>query len=426
MTTSNTQLPGAGAVPASNVSIDDSHLPLVCFSHLRWSFVWQRPQHLLTRIARQHPVYLIEEPRIHETDDAPHLAVSKESGITILTPSLPRTEGQKGGFTSRNNALIRTVLAKYFRHELSSPEVIAWYYTPMSLGALPAELHAVITVYDAMDELANFRGAPRELRDRERALMQRADLVFAGGPSLHESRKFRHPRAFCFPSGVDAAHFGARDVSCPEDIFRHPAPIVGFYGVLDERVDFDLVAGIADLRPDWTILMIGPVAKIEESDLAHRPNIHYPGMRSYNQLPHYLSRFDVAILPFALNEATQFISPTKTLEYMAGGKPIVSTAIRDVVDLYGEVVEVARTAEEFVEAIEMLWNESREEQAARSEKARALLTQHGWDTIAGRMMELIHEVRNNRSTFAALLQETIVQTPPTAPASPAFLQEVAD
>jgi UDP-galactopyranose mutase len=399
-----------------------SPIPLVCFCHLRWGFVWQRPQHLLTRIGKIHPVYLIEEPQLGSPGEEPNLLESRDAGVTILTPVLPSPAHPGGGFDAENNLEIRSLLSRYFRDELEKPDVIAWYYTPMAYGALPPDLNPTVTVFDAMDELSKFRGAPKALRDQERLLMQTADLVFAGGPSLHESRKFRHPRAFCFPSGVEADHFRRGETDCPADIAGLPGPIVGFYGVLDERIDFDLVGGIADARPEWSILMIGPQAKISESDLACRPNIHYLGMRSYDELPHYLAHFDAAILPFALNEATRFISPTKTLEYLAGGKPVVSTAIKDVVDLYGEVIEVASTPEAFVEGIERLWNEPVQKHTSREVEVERILAQHDWDNIAVNMLKLIHEAQDTQATFEALLRDAEF----LAAAGLPYSQEVAD
>jgi UDP-galactopyranose mutase len=313
------------------------------------------------------------------------------------------------------------MLGEYFRDRLLRPEAVVWYYTPMALGALPDSVVPRATVYDAMDELANFRGAPRELRTQEQALMQAADLLFSGGPSLHDARKYRHPRAFCFPSGVDEAHFRYPGGPVPDDIAALPAPVLGFYGVLDERVDFDLVAGIADAMPNWSLAMIGPVVKIGEAELAHRDNIHYLGMRSYEELPRYLAHFDAAILPFALNEATRFISPTKTLEYLAGGKPVISTPIKDVIDLYVDVVEIADTPDGFVHAIQKLWSESPVEKSFRRHAVSSVLAQHHWDVIALRMQRLIREVLAGRSTLNSLIQEIHLRETPSFSSAPSVV-----
>jgi UDP-galactopyranose mutase len=393
-----------------------STLPIVCFSHLRWGFVWQRPQHILSRLTHLHPVYFIEEPILGSDTWSPSLRIDEDHGVTIVTPMIRVEDQVSGGFSLANRSVIRELLSDYFALELDSPEVVAWYYTPMAFGTLPTSLVPVATIFDAMDELANFRHAPVELRDRDRELMNAADLVFSGGPSLHDLRKYRHPRAFCFPSGVDEAHFRYAGGPVPDDIADLPSPVIGFYGVLDERVDFHLIAKMADLRPDWSFVMIGPVVKIEESELARRSNIHYLGMRTYEMLPRYLSRFDAAILPFAINEATRFISPTKTLEYLAGGKPVVSTPIRDVAVLYGDVVEIAETPEEFVSAIERQWNESPVQQAFRQHLVKSILAEHAWDVIASRMQRLIQDVVEGRSTFETMIRDA---NPPSAVGLPA-------
>jgi UDP-galactopyranose mutase len=356
---------------------------LICFSHLRWGFVWQRPQHLLTRFARDFDVYVVEEPEFEETQAAAELRVENRDQVVILTPVLPATPAFEYGFGDTNNRAISGLLAPFFQKhglgEAGAPNSIVWYYTPMALGAAPRGLDPALVVYDVMDELANFRGAPAAIRERERSLLARADLVFAGGPSLYTSRKGRHPRVFCFPSGVDAAHFAR--VHRSTDLDHLPRPIIGFYGVIDERIDLDLLAGIADRRPGWSIAMIGPVAKIDPDDLPTAPNLYYLGKRDYDELPGCLACFDAAILPFARNEATRFISPTKTLEYLSAGKPVVSTPIQDVLDLYGSVVEVAERPDDFVAAIERLWSEHPAQQRVRREASQRLVAEHSWDEI---------------------------------------------
>lgn len=410
-------------VVRGSAGFNASRLPVVCFSHLRWGFVWQRPQHLLTRISRQRPVYFVEEPLPAEGDGASCLRETVNDGVIVLTPVLSAAEFSGWGFNTGNNPAVRDLLADWFETRLPGSGVIAWYYTPMAIGALPHNVEPEAIIFDAMDELSKFRGAPTALIDNEQQLMRTADLVFAGGPSLYEARKRRHHSVHCFPSGVEAAHFGADGLACPEDIAHIKGPVIGFYGVIDERIDLDLVAGIADLRPDWTILMIGPLAKIEESDLPRRANIHYPGMRTYDQLPAYLARFDAAILPFAINDATRFISPTKTLEYLSGGKPVVSTPIRDVIDLYGNVVEIASNAEEFVQAITFLWSESARLKQSRARMVKQILQEHDWDYIASQMMDLLDGVlQQPASTGFAAATASIPRRIPTA----AIRGEVAD
>ena len=379
---------------------------LVCFSHLRWGFVWQRPQHLLTRRAHHLPVYVVEEPAFEAVPDA-ELREAAHGGVTVLTPVLPATDEPLWGFAPERHAAIRDMLAPRFAAlGLLGPDqgVIAWYYTPMARGAEPPGFAPALVVYDAMDELAAFRGAPASLRDREAALMARADLIFAGGPSLYAARKDRHPHVHCFPSGVEAAHFArAASLAPPAALAALPRPVLGYYGVLDERVDLALLAAVADARPEWSLALVGPLAKIAPADLPQRPNIHSFGQQAYADLPAFLAGFDVALLPFARNEATRFISPTKTLEYLAGGKPVVSTPIKDVVDLYGAVVAVAETPAAFVAAAERALAEPAAARERRLAAARALLAEHDWDAIADRMRTLVDEALASRRAGPALV-----------------------
>jgi UDP-galactopyranose mutase len=328
----------------------ETRATLICFSHLRWDFVFQRPQHLMTRFARDMNVIYVEEPVW--TEGPPSLAVRKSgSGVDIAVPQLPRGMDWKAVLDTQH-LLIDGLLAE---RGIESP--VLWYYTPMSL-AFSGHIDAATVVYDCMDELSAFRGAPPELVEWERRLFAQADLVFTGGYSLFEAKRPHHPRVFAFPSSVDIAHFArARDrLGDPPDQQSIPHPRIGHYAVLDERLDTGLVAALADARPDWQLILVGPVVKIAPEDLPRRANIHYLGPKTYDELPAYLSGWDVAFMPFALNESTRFISPTKTPEYLAAGLPVVSTPITDVIGIYGDsgLVEIARTPADFVTAIEHL------------------------------------------------------------------------
>jgi UDP-galactopyranose mutase len=357
---------------------------LVAFSHLRWSFVWQRPQHLLTRFAREMPVVVVEEPEYHRQDADVH--VRHDHGVTVVTPLLPRTT-ERYGFGNHVNGQIAHLVEPFI---CPGTDPMLWYYTPMALGAEPATVRPRLTVYDAMDDLASFRAAPPELRIREARLLSGVDLVFTGGPTLYRQRRDMHPSVHCFPSGVEAAHFAATTRTSPAERLAHrPHPILGYYGVIDERLDLDLLAEIADLRPDWTIALIGPVAKIDESTIPVRDNIVRFGQQAYADLPAFLACFDVALMPFARNEATRAISPTKTLEYLAGGKPVVSTPIADVITLYGDVVDIAATGTAFVAAIEAVLNRTNDADRQWRARAARLVATHDWDCIASAMLAVM-------------------------------------
>ena len=323
---------------------------LICFSHLRWDFVFQRPQHLMTRFARDRRVIFWEEPLGAAPGTEPSLGakVCPTSGVIVITPMIADdVHGE-----ARDTAL-KGLLDAYLHKE--NGDLVRWYYTPMML-TFSRHLEAVCTVYDCMDELKNFKFAPPELHALEDELLRTADVVFTGGYSLYEAKRASHPNIHPFPSSVDRKHFArAREEAIdPADQLGIPHPRFGFYGVVDERMDLDLLAQIADARPDWQLVIVGPVVKISPADLPMRPNIHYLGGKTYEELPRYLAGWDVALMPFAINESTKFISPTKTPEYLAGGRAVVSTPITDVIRHYGDLdgVKIAYDAAEFVEKCE--------------------------------------------------------------------------
>jgi len=382
-------------------SVPDPELvTLICFSHLRWDFVFQRPQHLMCRFARKMNVIYWEEPvdigphetaylRVREAEDYPN--------IRFIVPHLPAGMPEN----ARDAALKRLLDA----HVASiRGELVAWYYTPMMLPFSRA-LDADVTVYDAMDELSKFRFAPVRLLELEQELIDKADIVFTGGTSLYEAKKDRHDNVHCLPSSVDRAHFAkARaELFDPADQEDLPLPRLGFYGVIDERFDTELLDKVAQMRPQWSFVMVGPVVKISEDELPKRPNIHYLGGKTYAELPAYLSGWDVALMPFAMNESTQFISPTKTPEYLAGGKPVVSTPIRDVVRHYGrlEGVQIASTPEEFVAACEQALELSKHPESGWLAQADLMLSATSWDTTQARMAGLIADLLGTRARMAA-------------------------
>ncbi|WBH18143.1 UDP-galactopyranose mutase [Sphingomonas radiodurans] len=333
----------------------------------------------MTRLAVDHAVIFWEEPTYAAPDATPRVCRERDakSGVTVMTPVLPW-----GLPADEEQAILKSLLDA----ELASlpPVAVRWYYTPMML---PFSTHVVAdcTVYDCMDELSAFKNPPAGLLDRERDLLAAADVVFTGGSSLYEAKKDRHDNVHAFPSSIEAAHFGAARgaVAEPEDQARILGPKLGFAGVVDERMDIDLLAALADAHDDWSIVVIGPVVKIDPASLPKRRNLHFLGGRDYAELPAYMSGWDVALMPFALNEATRFISPTKTPEYLAAGCPVVSTPITDVVRHYGHLaaVQIAGTAEKFISACEtavasrddLSWRAEADEQLARGSWAGTVL-----------------------------------------------------
>jgi UDP-galactopyranose mutase len=372
--------------------------PLVVFSHLRWDFVYQRPQHLLSRIAAGgRTVLFIEEPE-HVAGAHPHWKTSYPApGVLVARPQL-NVKGH--GFADEQHAVLIQMVRSLLATE-GVRDFVAWLYTPLALPIAQAAGPLAI-VYDCMDDLSSFKHAPPRLIEREAELMKLADVVFTGGPSLYRARKSRHHNIHCFPSSVDATHFGsAASAEEPADQAALPRPRLGYFGVIDERMNLDIIRALAEARPDWQIVMVGPVAKIDESALPKAPNILYTGQRSYEDLPRYLGGWDVSLLPFALNEATRFISPTKTLEYMAAGVPVVSTPITDVVEPYGDIVYLGSTADEFVAACDAALNASPDERWYRIEAGHQVVAGTSWAAIARAMDSLIDEAALNAQTRRA-------------------------
>jgi glycosyltransferase involved in cell wall biosynthesis len=365
---------------------------LICFSHLRWSFVFQRPQHLLSRCARKRRVFFVEEPV--NAEGAPRLEVTQDPKtlVNVVVPHLPPGLSEE----QRESVQAELVAELCAAHRITDP--VAWFYTPMALP-LARHLSLRACIYDCMDELSGFKGAPPALLIREAELMAVADVVFTGGQALYEAKKDRHPNIHAFPSSVDRAHFGQARQTLPEpaDQAPIPGPRLGFFGVIDERMDIALLEGVARSRPDWQLVILGPVVKIDPADLPRLPNIHYLGSKAYDELPRYISGWDVALLPFAKNDATRFISPTKTPEYLAAGKPVVSTSIRDVVRPYSTLglARIADTPADFVKACEAALAEPTDKLLRRADPVLAKMS---WDTTWQRMEDLMDRAARNNST----------------------------
>lgn len=329
-------------------AMTERNTPLICFSHLRWDFVLQRPQHLMGRFASERAVFFFEEfiPTDHHLA---YLEIHPFEGTTVksVRPRIPHwwSEADRERALSR---LLDDLLAMY-----GAARPILWFYTPTMFG-FARHVDASAVIYDCMDELANFKFAPHGMKDMEAALIARADVVFTGGYSLYEAKRSQHDNIHPFPSGVEVAHFysARKDRQEPADQLSIPGPKVGYYGVIDERLDLELIEAVAKARPQLSFVIIGPVAKIAPDDLPRAANIHYLGQKDYRELPAYLAGWDAALMPFALNSSTQFISPTKTPEYLAAGRPVVSTAITDVIRHYGSVdgVFIAADAAAFARA----------------------------------------------------------------------------
>lgn len=350
---------------------NDNGYDMVVFCHLRWDFVYQRPQHIISRLSKTMKILLIEEPW-HRPDEPGSWLRAVSGNLHILQPNVTNIED------------IATILPAYINKNIQ----IGWFYSAAFISLLHYFSFDTV-VYDCMDELSLFKGASERIVSQEDELIHKVDIIFTGGKSLYESKAVLHDNVFCFPSSVDRYHFSQalNGIALPQDIIYGKGPIVGYFGVIDERIDLYLISETAKLLPGVQFVMVGPLAKIGEDDLPRAHNIHYLGMKSYQELPGYLKAFSIAMMPFALNDATKFISPTKTLEYMAAGKPIISTAIYDVVRDYSEVVKIVDSAEAFAGAIDTILTS----QSVYIMDYGEILEKTSWDATVENMVNIIKQ-----------------------------------
>ncbi|MGA9649164.1 glycosyltransferase family 1 protein [Pedobacter sp.] len=324
---------------------------LLCFSHLRWDFVFQRPQHLMNRFAKNCRVFYMEEPVYVQATVPTLVSYVKTHNLTVIVPHIPV------GTSPEETVELQQILLGSFLESAGEQAWTFWYYTPIALE-FSRNYKSSLTVFDCMDELSAFRFAPESLKRLERELIEKADVVFTGGHSLYEAKKNLHSNIWPVPSSIEKEHFGKARISReqPADQAAIRGTKLGFFGVIDERFDLELIEGLSRKRPDWHIILIGPVVKIDPITLPKGANIHYLGQKNYSELPAYISGWDVALIPFAINESTEFISPTKTPEYLSAGIPVISTPIRDVILPYGikKLVHIASDTDGFIDAVEAI------------------------------------------------------------------------
>jgi UDP-galactopyranose mutase len=365
---------------------------LLCFSHLRWGFVFQRPNHLLSRFSKHQRVFFIEEPIFHDGEDKLHIENYNEN-LYVVTPHMQHRANGKDVIKQQQKMISSLIL------QMQVKRYYSWYYTPMALP-FTGHLNPELVIYDCMDELSAFKFAPPELTIREKELFQKADIVFTGGHSIYENKKNAHHNIYAFPSSIDKSHFGkARKIrKDPEDQKHIARPRFGFFGVIDERFDINLIKKVAKAKPEWQFVLLGPVVKIDPAALPKLSNIHYLGGKKYEELPNYLAGWDIAMIPFAINESTRFISPTKTPEYLAAGKPVISTPIRDVVSPYGnnKLVHIVNNVEEFIAAAEA--ELARKRRSSWVKKVDEFLEGNSWDRTWSQMVRLIDSTIDQNRT----------------------------
>lgn len=364
---------------------------ILCFSHLRWDFVFQRPQHLLSRFTGEYRVFFVEEP-IFDALTKNHLKINiSKEGVFLVTPHV-----KKGlSFEETEDTLRELVNSLLLEKNINN--YISWYITPMAYP-YTNQLSPRLLVYDCMDELSHFLNAPKEMLENEEVLLKNADIVFTGGFSLYEYKKHQHHNIHPFPSSIDKAHFSSGlGKADPTDQQAIPHPRIGFFGVVDERFDRDLLEGISKAKPEFQFIIIGPVVKIDPENLPKADNIHYLGPKDYAELPQYLAHWDVAFLPFAKNNSTKFISPTKTPEYLCAFKPVVSTSITDVVNPYGKegLVHIADSVDDFILSIQSALDQ--ETDIVWKKKVKEFLHELSWDKTWSEMEKLIYATLTDKT-----------------------------
>ena len=380
----------------SDVRESDAY-SIVVHSHLKWDWVWQRPQQFLSRFSAKHRVLFVEEPDAYDGAHVTHVnlrEVTDFPNINILQTKIPANRRSDTAWIDKER---RRVVQSFLSGPLgqSFTSIVQWFYDPMAVTGFAGQLDEQLIVYDCMDELSLFRGAPPELVRRERELLALADVVFAGGPKIWSAKRELNPNCFCYGCGVDAKHFGEAcdpQLRVPHDIADLPRPVFGYIGVVDERIDYELLARLAD-STQGSVVMIGPWTKVEPTSFPRRDNLHWLGGRDYSDLPRYAKGFDVCIMPFAMNEATRFINPTKALEYMATGRPIVSTPVEDVVAQFSSVITIANDAAAFADACERA---AVQPESLQIERGVALAQQNSWESIVARLEQHIEEALRSR------------------------------
>lgn len=371
---------------------------LLVFSHLRWNFVYQRPQQLLSRLAEFYHIVFVEEP-VNDPYDNYLERFTPCANVEVLRPHL---NSEVNGFDDSYAPILNSLISEFMgQHKIK--DFWLWFYTPLALP-IAKDMPAQGVVYDCMDELSAFKNASPLLVKREDELFKVADIVFTGGPSLFESKLHKHQNIYCFTSSVDAAHYAPKNSASIKSLMNAPHklciaeaenayPRLGYVGVIDERIDLPLISALAVSHPEWQIIMVGPVVKIDLDTLPNHSNIQWLGQKAYEELPDIIAEWDVCMMPFALNESTRYISPTKTLEYMAAERAIVCTNIKDVAQSYNHVVSIAETHEEYIFLCESLLAEPPLTRALRIEKMREIIARTSWDQSVAGMHQIISSYR---------------------------------
>jgi hypothetical protein len=384
---------------------------LMVFSHMAWNPGQGRTPQLMAALAGRWQILFVEAPR-HAAGAARLESRAIRAGLTVLTLTTP---APAAGFHDDAQAFGVTLL----REELAGRRLkidIAWLDTPMA-WPLAQALGIACLAYDCLEgPPASLQFDAALLHQRESALMRTAALMVAAGPSLFNAHRHRHANLHCVCSAVHAEHFSPASLELTSARARRghvlqsslARPRLGYFGSIDERLDLDLLAALADRQPGWAFVMVGSVAGIAAERLPQRRNIHWLGEQDDALLPYLLAGWDLALMPYVVSEATRFLMPSQTLEYMAGYQPIVSTPVRDVQALYAPAVTIAAPqAEAFSSACEEVLAESARARSARLIDMARIVARHAWantaDFVHGLLDEVLTSARSNNADSSLAL-----------------------
>jgi len=389
---------------------EKSDYPIIVHCHLRWDGVWQRPQQFLSRLSKRHRILFVEGPTLRESNDAPSynlVPVAEYPGVTVMQTSFPASRFSDGEWVDQERLrLLNEVVNGPLAGQFIRP--VQWFYDPMAVPAHIGKMNERAVVYDCMDELSQFKFAPPEIIARERELLAKADVVFTGGRRMCQSKSRFNSNCHFYGCGVDVKHFSqarGAQTKVPQDIlFGEGKFVLGYFGVVDERLDYELINRLAEADPNWHVVIIGPACKVDPAHFPQHANLHWLGRREYAELPAYTKGFDVCLMPFAMNEATEYINPTKALEYMATGRPIVSTPVPDVVSNFGKVVKIASTHDQF---IEFCRKETLQPDEAAITRGIQMAEENQWDAIVEKLEGHIEDVFKSKKLRASTRAEEV-------------------
>ncbi len=365
--------------------------------------------HIARWLARRHRIYYVECPGLRAPQGSardlkkiwaklvrflkgPQPAAENVKVVTLLQVPL-----HSFALVRKLNRLFILTTLRWLMWREGIRKPISWFMIPhVSLAA--GRLGERLSVYYCIDDYAASPDVDAEaVRNMDEELTRNADLVFVAAKTLLEPKRKLNDNTFVSPHGVDVEHFGRAQVPSlpiPSDVRDLPHPVVGFFGLIESRMDLELLGFLARSRPNWTFLMIGRVA-VAERELPSLPNLHFIGKRPYESLPAYGKHFDAAIIPYRQTQFNYHANPLKLREYLAMGKPVVAVSTPEI-DRYSDVVDVVNSHEEFLSRLDAVFSGTDEP----SDVARRMnrVAGESWDSRLNEVFEIV--LRNCQSSDA--------------------------